>query len=433
MNGISPLRINFHPYHSHLVPQEPVLMPFYSFQSEVGLLLKKNKMLQEVHQLIREKFDAEAGEREVPELNLGIRTFPFVSVPGDSTNEVSMLHELRTNMMPDCEDEDVLENRNFRYPIFYPSKGSSFNRAIFLLHGLNERKWDKYYVWAHYLVEKLQLPVILFPISFHLNRCPQAWIDPRMLAQRVELRKRQYLEAEDSTFVNLALSERLTAHPERFYLSGLQTIDDLTRLMREIQSGRHPLFEQNSRIDFFAYSIGGLLSQVLMIANPDGLLDRSKFFFFSAGSTFSDMHGASKLIMDTAAHERVQHFYRVDLENSLNEKGRIRDFFHGTRLGMAFRSMVAPDRYQQLREKTFLGLKNRIKAVAVENDLVIPAGKIRETFQCSQGKLPENVSILAPAYPYTHENPFPFKLTEYSRNIELVFQQVFGSAAAFLA
>jgi hypothetical protein len=368
---------------------------------------------------------------QVAELGLNINTYAFSSGANRQSAEASLLHDLRNDMIPNQEDEKIEENGHFRYPVFYPSGNQKYKRAILLLHGLNERKWDKYYTWANFLVEQLQVPVILFPISFHLNRSPESWVDPRLLAGRVESRKKSFAQAEDSTFLNLALSERLTEHPERFYLSGIQTIDDLTTLIRSIQAGTHPLFEKDSLVDFFSYSIGGLLSQVLMIANPGGIIDKSRFFFFSAGSTFCDMHGASRLIMDTPAHEKVQHFYRVELESQLQRKGRVTDFFHGTKLGNAFRSMVAPDRYRQLRDKTFLSFQNRITAVAVDNDLVIPADKILETFEA--GGKNSNVTILKPEYPYTHENPFPLKLSEYSKQMELIFNQVFGKAVAFLA
>lgn len=388
-------------------------------------------MLLNEHQLIRQQFNSQAPLVEIPELSLAIHSYPFASAVDKMSTEATILHELREELIPDREDDRIEENGHFRYPVFHPAGSGRYKRAVILLHGLNERKWDKYYTWAHFLVKELQVPVILFPISFHLNRSPEAWIDPRFLATRVESRKKVYQEAEDSTFLNFALSERLTAHPERFFLSGIQTVDDLTSLITHIRQGIHPLFEKDSRVDFFSYSIGGLLSQVMMIANPKGIVDDAKFFFFSAGSTFCDMHGASRLIMDTPAHEKVQHYYRVDLESTLGNKGKVTDFFHGTRLGMAFRSMVAPDRFRQLREKTFINLRNRIKAVAVDNDLVIPAEKIKETFDA--GRNYGDVTILKPYYPYTHENPFPLKLTDYNRPIEQVFHQVFGKAVAFLA
>jgi hypothetical protein len=41
------------------------------------------------------------------------------------------------------------------------------DRAIILLHGLNERKWDKYFTWAHFLLQKKPLkPSFYFPFRF---------------------------------------------------------------------------------------------------------------------------------------------------------------------------------------------------------------------------------------------------------------------------
>ena len=64
------------------------------------------------------------------------------------------------------QDEAVEENRRFNYPIFIPRKTNSGKRVLLLLHGLNERYWDKYLVWAEYLALNTRNPVILFPIAF---------------------------------------------------------------------------------------------------------------------------------------------------------------------------------------------------------------------------------------------------------------------------
>lgn len=55
------------------------------------------------------------------------------------------------------------------------------------------------------------------------------------------------------TFANLALSDRLSQAPERFYTSGCETGLNIVQLMNEIQSGNHPYFKENTKIDFFAY------------------------------------------------------------------------------------------------------------------------------------------------------------------------------------
>ncbi len=74
----------------------------------------------------------------------------------------------------------ISENQSFSYPVFVPGNVES-KKVILLLHGLNERSWLKYLVWAYYLAENTDSYVILFPISFHINRSPASWKDPRAM------------------------------------------------------------------------------------------------------------------------------------------------------------------------------------------------------------------------------------------------------------
>jgi hypothetical protein len=46
---------------------------------------------------------------------------------------------------------------------------------------LYERSWLKYLAWALNLAELTGSYVILFPISFHINRSPATWKDPRTM------------------------------------------------------------------------------------------------------------------------------------------------------------------------------------------------------------------------------------------------------------
>ena len=58
-----------------------------------------------------------------------------------------------------CRDAGIEENRRFTYPVFIPRERRDDRRAILLLHGLNERNWDKYLVWAEYLALNTGKPV----------------------------------------------------------------------------------------------------------------------------------------------------------------------------------------------------------------------------------------------------------------------------------
>ena len=70
------------------------------------------------------------------------------------------------------KDTSIKENKSFYYPVFIPYGSAKSKSFILLLHGLNERKWDKYLYWAEYLTLNTGKPVVLFPLAFHINRSP---------------------------------------------------------------------------------------------------------------------------------------------------------------------------------------------------------------------------------------------------------------------
>mgnify|MGYP006295756877 FL=1 len=95
-------------------------------------------------------------------------------------------------------DDQIRENRQFVYPVLVGNQKRQPGKAIILLHGLNERNWDKYLPWAYALFKRTGQPVILFPISFHVNRCPDAWKNPRLMNRLARQRKEKNREDRKS-------------------------------------------------------------------------------------------------------------------------------------------------------------------------------------------------------------------------------------------
>jgi hypothetical protein len=254
-----------------------------------------------------------------------------------------------------------------------------------------------------------------------------------MMMQRAEERKKRYsMDNSESTFINGVLSERLTESPERFFLSGLQTADDLVSLLKDIYEGKHPYFDRNTQCDIFAYSIGGLLAQVLFLANPYELLSDSRLFLFCAGSFFKDMNGVSKLIMDPVAYHKIHHYYTHNLENELKKSGVFAEFFNKNKIGMAFRSMIAPDRFRNFRNGIFQKKRNQIYAISLKNDRVIPTPGISQTLLGSSDRIPSNMEVTDFSFPHRHEMPFPVNQESVRKLVDEAFERVFSRAATFL-
>jgi hypothetical protein len=330
------------------------------------------------------------------------------------------------------DDSVIAENITFSYPVFIPEETDS-RKVILLFHGLNERNWLKYLVWAYRLSVITGSYVILFPISFHINRSPSSWINPRLMQDFVKERSTSFSNIEMSSFANIALSRRLSEEPLRFFNSGYQTAFDVVKLMNEIKSGRHDIIPEGSTVNIFAYSIGAFLSQVLLLGNPDGLFSETKLFMFCGGSVFSNMYGTSKYIMDSMAYKKIHSYYMNDFEEDIKQKNPFSGFLNSTRIGMAFRSMIDLSRFRSFREGTLIRLRDQICSIALKKDSVIPAEGIMNTMTLDGGKKAGQVEIWDFPYNYSHENPFPVISDPSHSEVDRCFERMITRAGLFLA
>lgn len=376
---------------------------------------------------LRAQFDPCAERTDFAGSGISCHSFLFGSTYPADALKGSKTQVVVDNALFAVPDEAIAENQAFRYYIFTPGRQKKYPAAILLLHGLNERSWDKYLVWAYYLAENTGKPVILFPIAFHMNRSPEAWGNPRIMQPLHKLRVQKYGDDPSATFANVALSERLTEDPLRFFTSGQQSAADLVKLLGQMSRGEHPLFEQAATFNVFAYSIGAFLAQILFIANPEGLFSKAKLFLFCGGAFFEEMNGVSKLIMDKLAFERLLNFYIHDINLADDSSGPIANVMHKTTLGQAFLSMLAPGLMQPLRESRFRQMGTEGQVIALKNDQVIPALKIAEALEAYMA-----VEILDFPYVYSHEAPFPVSNSSLFAQVDAAFEQVFSKAARFL-
>lgn len=368
-------------------------------------------------------FKPEVLELSLPDLNLQLSQFGFSSVI--SENSFMSNSGTTAESMPEMiEVEQIPENLEFNYPVIFPTGKSEFDRAVILLHGLNERSWTKYLPWAARLAEKLQRPVILFPISFHINRSPASWSNPRLMSAILPKTRLRNQRNHSATFANLALSMRLSQNPLRFFTSGNQSLDDLKNLATSIQSGVHPKLKKGAAVDFFAYSIGAFLAQIMMLTYGEKLFSGSRLFMFCGGAPFNRMNGVSKLIMDEEAFIRLRFFYLKQFDREIKSKGPLAEMINSIQAGQAFRAMIDSSSFTRWRKAGFMKLAGRIRSIGLQKDLVIPPSGIAELLN------PGQTEILDFPYAYSHENPFP--LTANSSMVDQSFDQVFGKAAAFL-
>lgn len=377
-------------------------------------------------ELLNELFSLEKENMEIPGSNIRIQNLAFCSDLPEP--------EPVNKMLPDsfsAEDSKIEENRQFNYPVFVPGHGKN-NRAIILLHGLNERDWTKYLPWGEYLAKNTQRTIILFPLAFHMNRGKKEWSDPRCMSNLANSRKVTIGNISQLSFANAALSNRLTEDPLRFYRAGLQSANDLVQLLTQIKNGHYPLLEKDAQVNFMGYSIGAFLTQILFMANPDKLLQHSKAILFCGGTTFNNMFGTSKLIMDNVAYEKLNNFYLNHFEYYPLGGTENHFSFHLQNIIQSFKAMIPLPSLTPFKEKAFSRLSKKINAIGLLKDKVIPAKEIWETLKTSYGKKTIPVQLADFPYEYTHENPFPLKKQPFQAQVDQCFEQIFTHIALSL-
>ncbi|HYO52986.1 DUF6051 family protein [Archangium sp.] len=323
-------------------------------------------------------------------------------------------------------DDGVEENREFPYRILAPSGCERSTRGVLVLHGLNERRWEKYLPWAKALVEGLGVPVILFPTAFHMERSPALWADPRPMRQLSRERMRRIPELEASSFANAALSTRIHARPDRFVWSGLRTLRDLSRFAESVHRGDEPLLAPGARLDVFAYSIGAFLAEILFMADDGGWFADSRLVNFCGGCLLSHASPLSREILDSAAARALRRFFEeLDVEKQLRpELGRL---LSEDASGHAFEFMVRNDRHRAEREAALQRIGPRVRAIPLRKDRVMSAAGVAETLAGSGAW----VEILDMPYSYDHANPFPLQGVDEAE-VERGFAAVFERAVRWL-
>jgi hypothetical protein len=332
----------------------------------------------------------------------------------------------------DLHDSEVKENQEFRYHIFKPVGVDKATDFILLLHGFNEKYWHKYLPWAQRMMEQTGKTVVLFPLAFHMNRAPRQWSDRRLMYQVSEMRKKMYPDIICPSLSNVAISTRLQAKPQRFVWSGLQTYYDVIQLMHQIRAGKHPHIDSGAGVDICSYSIGSLLSQVLIMSNPENFFDKSRLCTFCGGAVFNRMSPVSKFILDSEANVFLYSFVIEHLESHLKHDDRLRHYLGECHPeGMSFLSMLNYKTMRPFRDEKFRALSSRILAITLEKDTVIPPYEVMNTLQGAARDIPVRVEKLDFPFDYKHEEPFPLTKTDQAA-ITQSFEEVFAMVSEFL-
>ncbi|RPI15907.1 MAG: hypothetical protein EHM58_13045 [Ignavibacteriae bacterium] len=378
-----------------------------------------------------------------------ISGFDIVRIPFYSPNDSSFL----PGDFQDCNDKDnaevqntskieelnnendinIDENNNFTYTLFKNRTQERAKKVIILLHGFNEKHWDKYLPWAKSLFEGTGKDVILFPISFHMNRAPGSWSNSRLMDKLSKYRKNIFTENKSSSFINASISNRMQVKPSRFLWSGIKTVNDIIELVNQVKSGKHKYISPEAKIDFFGYSIGAFLSEILFMINPYRMFDKSKLFIFCGGSTFNKMKPVSKFIIDHAANYMLQSYYVNEFEQHIKSNEGLKGFFRTSNsFAIHFKCMLNYNKMKSYREKRLREISSRITALALKKDFVFPPENIIDTLTGEKHDIPVKIKVMDFPYDYDHVNPFPLN-EKIKHLVNNSFNEVFDFASKELA
>jgi hypothetical protein len=378
--------------------------------------------------------------------NLVIRNFTFESnyrflLPGGLGNNDD--YEYIPNILQDYEpdviqellnkkDAEIKENITFRYHIVMPKNEVKTKKIILLFHGFNEKNWSKYLPWATCIAEKTGKSVVMFPLSFHMNRAPAIWSNSLEMNNVNNQRKVRYPHMIESSLYNVAVSTRLHSKPQRFVWSGLQSYYDVIDFVENVKEGLHPVVSKDASIDFFSYSLGTFLGEILMMSNKDGYFSNSKYATYCGGAVFNRMFPVSKFILDSEANISLYSFMVEHLENHIKRNEVLRHYLLTLPEGVYFRYMLNYNVLTQQREDIFRKMSGQFYAIALEKDKTVPAYEIINTLQGSRRDIPIKVDILDYPYDYIHENPFPVSI-ETADEVDRQFRLTFDKICDFLA
>lgn len=338
-------------------------------------------------------------------------------------------------MMDDAiveKDSYIDENQNFSYHILKPKGQTTAQKVTFLFHGFNEKYWDKYLPWGQAICEQTQSAVVFFPIAFHMQRAPHRWSERRKMFELSEERRKQFPNIINSTLSNVAISMRLHYMPERFIWSGLQTYYDVIQFIEECKAGTHPYIAPDFSFNIFAYSIGGLLAEILKLSNHKNYFSDSKICLFCSGAVFNRLSPVSKYILDSEANVALYSYMVEHFDSILKKDPFLHHFIEESHLeGKVFHSMLEFLKMREFREGLFKKYETQIYAITLKKDTVIPSLEVINTLNGAYRNINIKVDEFDFDFDYSHENPFPINLNE-GENVNESFKMIFQKVCHFL-
>ena len=330
------------------------------------------------------------------------------------------------------QDVSVDENTNFNYYLLSPKNAGKIKKVVLLFHGFNEKSWDKYLPWGAALADRMDCGVLFFPLAFHMHRAPLSWSDKRKMFELSRQRKAQFPNIVHSTLSNAAISVRMHSLPQRFIWSGIQTYYDVIQLIEALREGGNERIDRDFTFDIFAYSIGGLLAEILMLTNHENYFENTRLCLFCSGPVFNRLSPVSKYILDSEASVALYSYLVEHFDAFLEQDEYLNHFMNKEHTeGKVFRAMLEFKKSRDYRESLLRKFEDRIYAIALKKDAVIPAYEVVHTLNGAYRDIGIRVDVMDFDFPYTHETPFPTHKNN-AAEVSKAFNRVFDKVSGFM-
>jgi hypothetical protein len=308
-------------------------------------------------------------------------------------------------------DREIDSNLSFQYVLLLPSNRGAHGRCLVIGHGFNEGAYTKLYPWAYSLCRTLQIPTVIFPLAFHINRRPVSWLH---LMRPFYRDRKEVAENGCPSLFNAVISQRMAEAPERFFRGSLQSYGDMLEFIQRISDGslEVPLdgkqirpFRDGTHIHFLGYSISGFLHLTLLLMHGQGFLHNSRCLLFSTCASWQDIDPVSVLVIDQDAFQRAGRFYQGS-----HKKEGSREFLrwlYETEVGLWFRRLFLEED-REILHREVQKLDGRLVVVVDPKDPVFPIegivrnlGKGVPIFTLSLGRheFPFNIESLDQPFP----------------------------------
>ncbi|MFD0700917.1 DUF6051 family protein [Myroides pelagicus] len=402
----------------------------------------------QIHERLKQLFQQDSDVVKDDVLGVEIHKYPFFSKQADGIligserlfcsahqeelEESFVKYTEDTDTLLDVPDYSVKENLNYTIAVVKPMDKPVCDEVIVMYHGLNEKKWDKYLPWAYALTKRTGKAVVLFPISFHMDRTPWQWSDRKLMFEIAQKRAADWKQNSDSSYVNAAISTRMEAHPQRMFWSGLQTYYDFIDWERALRAGAFDVLSPRATIDLFGYSIGSFLSIILMMANPLGILSQAKLVCFCGGMTIDRMFPVSKYIMDGRATIMMQKIFAQLLTTNFAAESRLNHYqdrvLHPGESW--FKTMLRYNHFQGERESRLRELEKQILSINLKTDEVAPPVEALNMLKGPYRDIAIDVNIFDFPFKYSHMVPFPLT-SKNAEEVDVQFNLIMDKMAQF--